>query len=92
MDLTTNVPLHTILSSCTLVHLSPEVGTLSAKRVFFWDKGRDPMRRRRGKAAAMRRFASRKFAFQPPMQLISIQFNFTQQASAANILLQKKKC
>ena len=48
------------------------------------------MRRRRGKAAAMRRFASRKFAFQPPMQLISIQFNFTQQASAANILLQKK--
>jgi len=24
-----------------LVHLSPELGTLSAKRVFFWDKGRD---------------------------------------------------
>jgi len=90
MNLTIDDPLHTVLLSYTLAYFSPELRTLSAKRVFVWDKGRNPTRRGRGKAAAMRRFASRKIAFQPPMRLISIQFNFTQQASSANVLLQKK--
>ena len=81
MSVTINDLLHTILSSCTLSCFSPELRTLSAKRVFFWEgeiQGRDPTRLGRGaQSCGNEALRVEEISFSSADAVVSIQFNIT---------------